>query len=98
MAFERLVEIGYVGAVMLVVMDLHRFGVDVRFQRVERIRQGGNCECHGLSSRLRWETISELVSGCNIIGTAFAAPNRPALTIPLLTMNLRRCKWNSPAS
>ena len=31
-AFERRVQIRHVSVVMLVVMDLHRLGVDVRFQ------------------------------------------------------------------
>ena len=40
-ALERGVQIGHVGRVMLVVMDLHRAGVDVRLQRVEVVRQLG---------------------------------------------------------
>ena len=38
-AFDGLVQVGDVGGMMLVVMDFHRLGVDVRFESVERIRQ-----------------------------------------------------------
>ena len=41
-AFERGVEVRHVGAVMLVVMDLHRLGVDVGLQGIVRVRQVGN--------------------------------------------------------
>jgi hypothetical protein len=34
---------------MLAVMDFHRLGVDVWFQRVGWIRQGGQCVCHDSS-------------------------------------------------
>ena len=42
-AFESLVEIGDVCGVVLVVMDLHRLRVDVRFECVERIRERRQC-------------------------------------------------------
>ena len=51
---ERLVQIGDVGLVMLVVMDFHRLGVDVRLQGVGRIRQIGKCV---------WPWLCLLVSG-----------------------------------
>ncbi len=41
--FERLVEIGDVGVVMLVVVNLHRLRVNVWFERVERIRKRRQC-------------------------------------------------------
>ena len=49
-AFERLVEVVDVRLVMLVVMDLHRLGVDVRLQGIVRIRQ--RRQCIGHDSRL----------------------------------------------
>ena len=44
--FQRLVQIGHVGVVMLAVMDLHRHLVDVRLQRVGRVGQRRKCEWH----------------------------------------------------
>ena len=38
LAFDRLVQVGDVSLVMLVVMDLHRLCIDVRFQGVVRVR------------------------------------------------------------
>jgi hypothetical protein len=35
---ERRVQIGHVCLVMLSVMNLHRLGVDVRFERIEGVR------------------------------------------------------------
>src|SRR5690349_8632112 len=46
-AFERRIEVGYVGVMVFVVMDLHRLGVDVRFQCIVRIWQRGKCVSHG---------------------------------------------------
>jgi len=37
MTFEGLVRVGYISLVMFVVVDFHRFGVDVWLERVERI-------------------------------------------------------------
>ena len=42
MPFERLIQIRDVRGVMLIVMDLHRQLVDVRFERVERVRKRWN--------------------------------------------------------
>src|ERR1700732_2308490 len=47
MCFQGLVEIGDVGAMMLVVMDFHRSSVNIRFKCVVRVRQGGHCKGHG---------------------------------------------------
>ena len=47
LAFQGFVQIRNVGAVMFVVMDLHRSGVDVGFQCVKRIRKRGHAKCHG---------------------------------------------------
>ena len=38
-AFERFVQIRDIRLMMLIVMDFHRFSIDVGLQRVERIRQ-----------------------------------------------------------
>jgi hypothetical protein len=38
-AGKRFVQIGHVSGVMFAVMDLHRFGVDVRLERVKWIRR-----------------------------------------------------------
>ena len=46
-ALDRLVQIRDVGRVMLVVMDFHRPGVDVRLQRVEGVGQRGKLVWHG---------------------------------------------------
>ena len=40
--FDRFVQVGDVGGMVLVVMDFHRLGVDMRFEGVERIRQWRN--------------------------------------------------------
>jgi len=45
--FQGLVEVGNVGAMVFVVMDLHRLGVDIRLECVERIRQRGDGKSHG---------------------------------------------------
>ena len=42
MRLERLVQVGDVGLVVLAVVDLHRLRVDVRLERVERVRQAGS--------------------------------------------------------
>ena len=44
--FERLVQVVHVGLVVLVVVDLHRLGVDVRLEGVERVGQGRQGERH----------------------------------------------------
>ena len=41
---NRLIQVGHVGGVMAVVMDLHRSGVDVRLQGIEGVRQRGQRE------------------------------------------------------
>ena len=43
---ERLVEVGDVGGVVLVVMDLHRLGVDVRLESVEGVTERWNLVRH----------------------------------------------------
>ena len=43
-AFESFIQVGDVGVVMLVVMDFHGLRVDVRLERVERIRKRRKCE------------------------------------------------------
>ncbi len=48
--FERLVQIRHISAMVFVVMNLHGQLVDVRLQRVKRVRQRGNGECHSFSS------------------------------------------------
>jgi hypothetical protein len=40
-AHDRLVQVRHIGLVMPVVMNLHRLRVDVRLQRVERVRERG---------------------------------------------------------
>ena len=45
-ALERLVRVVDVGLVVLVVVDLHRLRVDVRLERVERVREVGNAVRH----------------------------------------------------
>ena len=47
--FQRLIEVGDVGVVVLAVMDLHRLLVDVRLQGVGRVRQRWKCEWHIVS-------------------------------------------------
>lgn len=46
-AGDGVVEVGDVGVVMAVMVDLHRQSVDVRLQGVVRIRQRIEFECHG---------------------------------------------------
>ena len=41
---ERFVEIGHIGGVVAVVVNRHRLRVDVRFERIGRIRQGRELE------------------------------------------------------
>src|SRR5439155_8757289 len=47
LTLQGLVEVGNVSAVMFVMMDLHRLGVDVRLKCVKRVRQRGHGKCHG---------------------------------------------------
>ena len=51
-SFEGFVEIGDVCGVVLVVMNLHRFCIDVRFECVECVRQRWQCKSHLGSSSL----------------------------------------------
>src|SRR4051812_46332703 len=46
LSIERRIQVGHVRIVMLVVMDLHRLGIDVRFQGVVRIWQRRQCVWH----------------------------------------------------
>ena len=46
MAFESLIEIVDVTPMVLVVMNLHRSRVDVRFQRIEGVREGRQIVAH----------------------------------------------------
>ena len=46
MLFERGVGVGHVRRVVLVVMDLHRLGVDVRLEGIERVGQLGQLKGH----------------------------------------------------
>jgi len=46
-AFDGVVQVGDVGVVMLAVVDLHRLRVDMRLQRILRIRQIRQLESHG---------------------------------------------------
>ena len=46
---QRGVEVVDVGGVVLAMVDLHGLGVDVRLQRFERVRQGGQDVFHGCS-------------------------------------------------
>ena len=48
-ASERRVGVVDVGLVMSVVMDLHRGGIDVGLECVERISESGKLEGHGSS-------------------------------------------------
>src|SRR5580704_8715842 len=52
MILERLVGVGDVGRVVLVVMDLHRLGVDVRLERIETVGKRRKLKCH--SRTLPW--------------------------------------------
>ncbi len=45
-ASERLVEVVDVGFVVLLAVNFHRLGVDVRFERIERVGQCGKCVRH----------------------------------------------------
>src|SRR6202022_1459103 len=49
---ERCVRVRHVGRVMLVVMDLHRFRVDVRLESVEPVRKRRKYKWHGGTLRL----------------------------------------------
>jgi hypothetical protein len=49
MTLECLVDVGHVGGVVLVVVDLHRAGVDVGLHRVEGVGQGGQRVGHDSS-------------------------------------------------
>jgi len=49
LVLERVVEVRDVGGVMLVVMDLHRAGIDVRFERVKGISEWWDFVGHGFS-------------------------------------------------
>jgi hypothetical protein len=53
-ALEGLGQVGDVGRVVLAVVDLHRLFVDVRFQRVVRVGQGGKLEWHTVLSSFGW--------------------------------------------
>src|ERR1700731_2514878 len=74
---------------MFVMVDFHRLGVDVWFERVERVRQRGHCKCHGLSSNFRF--VQTCCYGACLQktdtedATALPVPNIPALTMPPLT-------------
>jgi hypothetical protein len=46
-SFQRLVQVGHVGLVVLAVVDLHGSCVDVRFKRIVGIGEGGECVGHG---------------------------------------------------
>jgi hypothetical protein len=48
--FQRRIEVVHIGLVVLAMMDFHRLRVDVRFERVEGIRQGWQGVRHGKSS------------------------------------------------
>ncbi len=97
MAVERLVEVGNVGAMVFVVMDLHGFGINVGFECVERVRQRGTVNATGFSSNLRFETKSTAVPECKAAETPLLAPSNPAPTIPVSAKNFRRF-MGSPAT
>jgi hypothetical protein len=44
------IEVVDVGLVVLAVVDLHRLRVDVRLERVERVRQAGKLVRHGITT------------------------------------------------
>ena len=46
-AVESLVQVGDVGAVVLVVVNLHSLGVNVGFECVKRVRKRWDGKCHG---------------------------------------------------
>ena len=46
-ALERLVEVGDVGSVVFAMMDFHRLRVDVGFESVQCVGEGGEFVCHG---------------------------------------------------
>src|SRR5216684_7072918 len=52
MAFEGFIEVVDISGVVLVMVDFHGLGVDVRFEGIERVRQRGHCECHGFFLRV----------------------------------------------
>src|SRR5512139_1283489 len=62
MAFESLVEIGDIGPVVLVVVNLHRLRVNVRLERVERVRERRQIVSHrtGLLSGRLWTGVLSL--------------------------------------
>ncbi len=47
MSFQGFIHVADISPVMLIMVDFHRFCVDVRFERVKRVRQRRHCECHG---------------------------------------------------
>src|SRR5205823_7739019 len=54
-AFERRVQVGDVGLVVFVVVDLHRLRVDRRLQRLVRVGERGQLVGHGVFS-FRWSS------------------------------------------
>ena len=45
-AGDGLVELSHIGVVMFAMVDSHGLRVDVRFERVERVREIRECVCH----------------------------------------------------
>ena len=68
---ERGVQIRHVGLVVLAVMDLHRLGVDVRFERRGVVRQRRQGMSHGTG----------LLKGADMGGVAMVAEPRAAVPV-----------------
>jgi len=71
MALKRFVEVCDVGPMVFVMVDLHGFGVDVRFESVEWVRQRGTVNATGFSSDFEFE-----------LGFAVSASKRPGRAPP----------------
>ena len=80
-ALERGVDVVDVGLVVLAVVDLHRPRVDVRLERVERVRQAGKLVRHGIHDSLPapWTGLGGL-AGARPTTTAFGATRK----VPIL--------------
>ena len=67
MLFQRGIEVGDIGTVVLVVMDLHGLRVDVRLQRAEVIRERGylvghSCFLLGMNKNYGLQLVLKLFS------------------------------------
>ena len=78
MVRERLVEVGHIGVVVLTVMDLHRLRVDVRLERIVRVRKGRQLIGHRNAPRGFLFTVRTHSQAAPISNQAFraASPRR----------------------